>query len=89
MKIFRLLWCCALTFCIFEVSASVSINGQIIDTSKPIIISKNNKIKNLKQDLEGALTDKKDQYISRIRYNKKIKLSKVYFRMKHLIFILF
>ena len=72
MKIINIIFICTLAFCISEARAAVSINGKIIDSSQPIIINKNNTVKNLRSDLEGILTSKKNYYINRIR-NKKFR----------------
>ena len=55
-----------------EARAAVTINGKFFDSSQPIIIKKNNTVKNLRGDLQGVLTNKKNYYINRIK-NKKFK----------------
>lgn len=72
INLFKILYFGTLVFCIAEMSAFVSINGKVIDSSQPIIIKENNTVKNLRGDLQGVLTNKKDNYINRIR-NKKLK----------------
>ena len=72
MKILNIIFICTLAVCITEASTAVTINGKIFDSSKPIIIKNNSTVKNLRGDLQGVLTNKKNNYINRIK-NKKIK----------------
>lgn len=72
MKLLNIIFIFTLAVCIFEARAVVTINGKVFDSSQPIIIKNSSTVKNLRDDLQGVLTNKKNNFINRIK-NKKIK----------------